>query len=94
MERTEQLLELERRLVYKDGDLKRIPLVNNSRYLVKRGTLLQLVDRSAKGLLQTRQKARSIHIFLFSDMLMITKKKLYVLLSPTLTSFQKWHLHL
>ena len=77
MERTEQLLELERRIIYKDPELKRIPLVNSSRYLVKRGTLTQLVDnRTAKGLLQTRQKARSLHVFLFSDMLMITKKKL------------------
>ena len=76
MERTEQLLELDRRIIYKDADLKRIPLVNSSRYLVKRGTLTQVVDRSTKGILQNRSKARSLHIFLFNDMLMITKKKL------------------
>ncbi|CAI4227485.1 unnamed protein product [Auanema sp. JU1783] len=76
MERTEQLLEVDKRLVYKDPDLKRIPLVSNSRHLVKRGTLTQLVERRTKGLLQGRQKARSIHVFLFSDIIMITKKKI------------------
>lgn len=76
MERTEQLLEIDRRLVYKDADLKRIPLVSNSRYLVKKGVLTQLVERRSSNILQSRQKARTLHVFLFSDMLMITKKKL------------------
>ncbi|CAD6194022.1 unnamed protein product [Caenorhabditis auriculariae] len=76
MERTEQLLEIDRRLVYKDADLKRIPLVSNSRHLVKRGVLTQLVERRTTGILQSRQKARTLHVFLFSDILMITKKKL------------------
>ncbi|CAB3404205.1 unnamed protein product [Caenorhabditis bovis] len=76
MERTEQLLEIDRRLVYKDADLKRIPLVSNSRYLVKRGILTQLVERRTTNILQSRQKARTLHVFLFSDILMITKKKL------------------
>jgi len=34
MERTEQLLDIERRLVYKCADLKRVPLVSNGRYVV------------------------------------------------------------
>uniref|UniRef100_A0A8R1E0Q3 Uncharacterized protein n=1 Tax=Caenorhabditis japonica TaxID=281687 RepID=A0A8R1E0Q3_CAEJA len=76
MERTEQLLEIDRRLVYKDADLKRIPLVSNSRYLVKKGVLTQLVERRSSNILQSRQKARTLHVFLFSDMIMITKKKL------------------
>uniref|UniRef100_A0A1I7XTH3 SH3 domain-containing protein n=1 Tax=Heterorhabditis bacteriophora TaxID=37862 RepID=A0A1I7XTH3_HETBA len=76
MERTEQLLEVDRRLVYKDPDLKRIPLVSNSRHLVKRGPLVQLIERRTKGILQARQKSRGLHIFLFSDIIMITKKRL------------------
>ncbi|EGT57224.1 CBN-TAG-218 protein [Caenorhabditis brenneri] len=76
MERTEQLLDIDRRLVYKDADLKRIPLVSNSRYLVKKGVLTQLVERRSSNILQSRQKARTLHVFLFSDMIMITKKKL------------------
>ncbi|UMM15990.1 hypothetical protein L5515_013195 [Caenorhabditis briggsae] len=76
MERTEQLLDIDRRLIYKDADLKRIPLVSNSRYLVKKGVLTQLVERRSSNILQSRQKARTLHVFLFSDMIMITKKKL------------------
>uniref|UniRef100_A0A915ARH7 DH domain-containing protein n=3 Tax=Parascaris univalens TaxID=6257 RepID=A0A915ARH7_PARUN len=76
MERTEQLLEIERRLVYKSPDLRRIPLVSSGRYLVKRGSLMHLTDSRPKNLLQSRQHSRNIYVFLFSDILMITKKKL------------------
>lgn len=76
MERTEQLLEVDRRLVYKAVDLKRIALVTNGRYLVKRGALTQLSERRTKGFMQGRTKTRSLYVFLFNDLLMITKKKL------------------
>uniref|UniRef100_A0A915Q3B3 Uncharacterized protein n=1 Tax=Setaria digitata TaxID=48799 RepID=A0A915Q3B3_9BILA len=75
MERTEQLLEIERRLVYKSSDLRRIPLVSSGRYLVKRGPLICLNEKRAKKLLHTRQQFQSIYIFLFSDIIMLTKKK-------------------
>ncbi|PAV67618.1 hypothetical protein WR25_02347 isoform A [Diploscapter pachys] len=75
MERTEQLLDIERRLVYKDPQLRRMPLVSKSRYLVKRGALTQIVERRGNALLQGRSRTRNIHVFLFSDMIMITKKK-------------------
>lgn len=39
MERMEQLLEIERRLVYTSADLKRVPLVNDRRFVVKSGQL-------------------------------------------------------
>ncbi|CAG9538273.1 unnamed protein product [Cercopithifilaria johnstoni] len=76
MERTEQLLEIERHLVYKSSDLRRIPLVSSGRYLVKRGSLTCLNERRTKKLLNTRQQFQSIYIFLFSDIIMLTKKKL------------------
>uniref|UniRef100_A0A0R3RHH5 DH domain-containing protein n=1 Tax=Elaeophora elaphi TaxID=1147741 RepID=A0A0R3RHH5_9BILA len=76
MERTEQLLEIERRLVYKSSDLRRIPLVSSGRYLVKRGSLTCLNEKRAKKLLSTRQQFQSIYIFLFSDIIMLTKKKM------------------
>ncbi|CAD5211837.1 unnamed protein product [Bursaphelenchus okinawaensis] len=80
MERTEQLLEIERRLIYKSPDLKRIPLVTAGRYVVKSGPVVQLLERKPRprlgGVLQSKQKARSLYIFLFSDLLMIAKKKL------------------
>nr|CDJ97049.1 Dbl homology (DH) and Pleckstrin homology and Src homology-3 domain containing protein [Haemonchus contortus] len=76
MERTEQLLEVDSRLVYKDPDLKKIALVSNCRYLVKRGSLVQLVERKNRNILQGKQKTRNVYIFLFSDIILITKKKL------------------
>ncbi|VDK80833.1 unnamed protein product [Litomosoides sigmodontis] len=75
MERTEQLLEIERRLIYKSSDLRRIPLISSGRYLVKRGSLTCLNEKRSKKLLNTRQQFRSIYIFLFSDIIMLTKKK-------------------
>ncbi|KAK6104181.1 RhoGEF domain family protein [Brugia pahangi] len=75
MERTEQLLEIERRLVYKSSDLRRIPLVSSGRYLVKRGSLICLNEKRSKKLLNTRQQFQSIYIFLFNDIIMLTKKK-------------------
>ncbi|KAK6733972.1 hypothetical protein RB195_017628 [Necator americanus] len=76
MERTEQLLEVDSRLVYKDPDLKKIALVSNCRYLVKRGSLVQLMERKNRTILQGKQKTRNVYIFLFSDIILVTKKKL------------------
>ncbi|KAJ1354139.1 hypothetical protein KIN20_010973 [Parelaphostrongylus tenuis] len=76
MERTEQLLDIDSRLIYKDPDLKKIALVSNSRYLVKRGSLVQLLERKNRNILQGKQKTRNIYIFLFSDIILVTKKKL------------------
>uniref|UniRef100_A0A915E303 Ephexin-1 n=1 Tax=Ditylenchus dipsaci TaxID=166011 RepID=A0A915E303_9BILA len=78
MERTEQLLEIERRMIYKSPDLKRIPLVSSGRYVVKSGTITQLLERRSKAklnMLQSKQRARGIYLFLFSDLLVIAKKK-------------------
>jgi hypothetical protein len=78
MERTEQLLEIERRLIYKSADLKRIALVSSSRHVVKSGPLTQLLERRSKAklnVLQSKIRTRSIHLFLFSDLLLIAKKK-------------------
>ncbi|OZC11285.1 hypothetical protein X798_01701 [Onchocerca flexuosa] len=76
MERIEQLLEIERRLIYKSSDLRRIPLVSSGRYLVKRGSLMCLNEKHAKKLLHSRHQFQNIYIFLFSDIIMLTKKKI------------------
>uniref|UniRef100_A0A1I8AW79 DH domain-containing protein n=1 Tax=Steinernema glaseri TaxID=37863 RepID=A0A1I8AW79_9BILA len=76
MDRTEQLLQIESVLLYKSAELKRIPLVNSTRYLVKSGEVTQLVERRTKGLLQSKTRLRSLYFFLFSDLLLVTKKKL------------------
>ncbi|CAJ0564593.1 unnamed protein product, partial [Mesorhabditis spiculigera] len=76
MERTEQLLEVDRRLVYKDSELKRVALVSAHRHLVKRGCLYEISERGPKSLLHSRPKARHVYLFLFSDLLIITKQKM------------------
>ncbi|KAI6218252.1 Rho guanine nucleotide exchange factor 35 [Aphelenchoides besseyi] len=78
MERVEQLLEIERRLVYKSPDLKRIPLVNDRRYVVKSGQLMQLVEKRMKQKLSMLQskKLRPLFLFLFNDILMLAEKKI------------------
>ncbi|KAI6226227.1 Ephexin-1 [Aphelenchoides fujianensis] len=79
MERVEQLLEIERRLVYKSPDLKRIALINERRHVVKSGQLMQLVDRRMKSklsVLQNKKGLRPLHLFLFNDILMIAEKKM------------------
>lgn len=79
MERTEQLLDIESRLVYKCAELKRIALVSNGRYVVKSGQLTQLAEKRAnkpkigpsRGL-----KARPLAVFLFSDLVLIAKRRM------------------
>uniref|UniRef100_A0A914XIE6 Uncharacterized protein n=1 Tax=Plectus sambesii TaxID=2011161 RepID=A0A914XIE6_9BILA len=81
MERTEQLLDIDRRLIYKNGDLRRIPLVSSGRYLIKHGQLTQICDRgglrksSLLASVHSKRRSRPIYLFLFSDLLMVTKKK-------------------
>jgi neuronal guanine nucleotide exchange factor len=78
LERTEQLLEIERRLVYKSADLKRIPLVQKTRHVVKSGLLTQFIEqryRPKLNMLQTKQKSRQLYVFLFNDLILIASKK-------------------
>uniref|UniRef100_A0A914GX48 Rho guanine nucleotide exchange factor 26 n=1 Tax=Globodera rostochiensis TaxID=31243 RepID=A0A914GX48_GLORO len=69
MERTEQLLEIDSKIVYRGSELRRVPLVSSGRYVVKSGRLLQFVERRAASTL----KMRHLMLFLFSDLLLITK---------------------
>jgi hypothetical protein len=43
---------------------------------VKKGCLTQLLERRTKTLLHNKQRTRALYLFLFNDILMITKKKL------------------
>jgi hypothetical protein len=71
MERIEQLAEIEAKLVYKNSDLRKVPLVNQARYVVKSGPLIQVVEQTGKAkplnMLQSgnRVKARPVFLFLF-----------------------------
>jgi len=52
--------------------LQKVPLVSESRSLVKKGPLTQLC-KPASGLL--KKSKRTLYFFLFNDLLIITKKK-------------------
>ncbi|KAG8434200.1 hypothetical protein GDO86_012536 [Hymenochirus boettgeri] len=70
MERTEQMYTLQTQLEF--GKIKPFPLISASRWLLRRGELI-LVEESGifrKGFLRP-----SCYLFLFNDVLIITKKK-------------------
>ncbi|KAL3119642.1 hypothetical protein niasHT_006728 [Heterodera trifolii] len=70
MAQTEQLLEIDAKVVYRGSELRRVPLVSSGRYLVKSGSLSQLVvERRGTSALKTRH----LMLFLFSDLLLVTK---------------------
>ncbi|OWK54391.1 Rho guanine nucleotide exchange factor 16 [Lonchura striata] len=71
MERTEQMFTLQKQLEF--GKKKPFPLISASRWLRKRGELHLLLSEEA-GLFR-RGAGRLCHLFLFNDVLIITKKK-------------------
>jgi neuronal guanine nucleotide exchange factor len=82
MERLEELLVLSRQLDFGAG-VKALPLMSASRWLVKRGQLTRLLWKEsdtmkrAGGLGKSRPHKQPLHLFLFTDVLIITKKKGY-----------------
>uniref|UniRef100_A0A803YS80 Rho guanine nucleotide exchange factor 16 n=1 Tax=Meleagris gallopavo TaxID=9103 RepID=A0A803YS80_MELGA len=71
MERTEQLCTLQKQLEF--GKKKPFPLISASRWLLKRGELYLL--SSEEGGIFRKGSGRVCHLFLFNDVLIITKKK-------------------
>lgn len=76
MERMEEMLAINRFLDFKD--CKAIPLISASRWLVKKGELTRFIcDSSSKRTISfsTRWSKVPVYLFLFTDYLLITKKK-------------------
>ncbi|XP_063210109.1 rho guanine nucleotide exchange factor 16 [Chroicocephalus ridibundus] len=71
MERTEQMYTLQKQLEF--GKKKPFPLISASRWLRKRGELYLLLSEEA-GIFR-RGAGRLCYLFLFNDVLIITKKK-------------------
>lgn len=71
MERTEQMYTLQKQLEF--GKKKPFPLISASRWLLKRGELYLLLSEEA-GIFR-RGAGRLCYLFLFNDVLIITKKK-------------------
>uniref|UniRef100_A0A8B9V6H2 Rho guanine nucleotide exchange factor 16 n=1 Tax=Anas zonorhyncha TaxID=75864 RepID=A0A8B9V6H2_9AVES len=71
MERTEQMYTLQKQLEF--GKKKPFPLISASRWLLKRGELYLLFSEEA-GIFR-KGSGRVCYLFLFNDVLIITKKK-------------------
>nr|XP_012631242.1 rho guanine nucleotide exchange factor 16 [Microcebus murinus]XP_012631243.1 rho guanine nucleotide exchange factor 16 [Microcebus murinus] len=70
MERTEQMYTLHTQLDF--GKVKSLPLISASRWLLKRGELF-LVEET--GLFRKLASRPTCYLFLFNDVLVVTKKK-------------------
>ena len=70
----EEMLLLSRVLDFGPG--KSVPFISASRWLVKKGELVRLVWKESDTYKRTRRAHKQIiHLFLFTDLLVITKKK-------------------
>ena len=76
MERMEELLILSQQLDFRD--VKAVPLISASRWLVRRGEATRISWREsadAKLTFGRRVNKQHLALFLFTDLLLITKKK-------------------
>lgn len=70
MERMEQMYTLQTQLDF--GKVKSLPLISASRWLLKRGELFVVEEA---GLFRKLASRPTCHLFLFNDVLVVTKKK-------------------
>jgi len=59
-----------------------VPLVTGNRYIIKNGTLTHVETRHSKRLWSpTMTDTKQLYLYIFTDLLLITKKKKYVVCS-------------
>ncbi|CAG0902316.1 unnamed protein product [Darwinula stevensoni] len=75
MERMEEMLLLSRQLDF--GGCKAVPLISASRWLVKKGELTRLLWKETDTYRRSHRRPhkQTLHLFLFTDLLVVTKKK-------------------
>lgn len=75
MERYEEMMLLSRQLEFPQS-VKPVPIISSARWLVKSGPVTQLVWRNDDAKLTFGRKVTKInvHLFLFTDILVITKR--------------------
>ncbi|XP_060787517.1 rho guanine nucleotide exchange factor 16 [Neoarius graeffei] len=71
MERTEQMYTIQKQMDF--GKIKPFPLVSSSRWLLKRGELAVCTEEL--GIFWKAFSHKSYYLFLFNDVLIVTKKK-------------------
>lgn len=72
MERMEEICVLQTQVEFKT---KPLALATPSRYLLRRGDIMQIVEDSKSPLKKLRPKYKAMYMFLFNDLLLLTKKK-------------------
>lgn len=73
LERIEQLVELDKTLVYREGGPKRVAFVSGSRWLIKKGAVIHLLPRRHTLGVRGGLRHRRVYLFLFTDLLLIAK---------------------
>ncbi|KAM9476207.1 rho guanine nucleotide exchange factor 16 isoform 2-T2 [Clarias gariepinus] len=71
MERTEQMYTIQKQMDF--GKIKPFPLISSSRWLLKRGELAVYTEEL--GILKKAFSHKSYYLFLFNDVLIVTRKK-------------------
>ncbi|XP_034248382.1 ephexin-1-like isoform X1 [Thrips palmi] len=76
MERYEEMMLLSRQLEFPQN-IKPVPIISSARWLVRSGALTQLIWRNDDAKLTFGRKVNkiSVHLFLFTDILVVTKRK-------------------
>ncbi|KAJ1089917.1 hypothetical protein NDU88_003057 [Pleurodeles waltl] len=71
MNRTEQLISIEKTLEFK---IKSVPIISHSRWLLKQGELQQMLGPKTSRTLRTKKLFQAVYLFLFNDLLLLCKQ--------------------
>ncbi|XP_078064668.1 ephexin-1-like isoform X3 [Mustelus asterias] len=74
MGRTEQLINFEKKLEFK---VKAVPIISQSRWLLKEGELEQMSGQKATRTFRKKKLFKPVYLILFNDLFLITKKHSY-----------------
>ncbi|XP_048120926.1 ephexin-1 isoform X3 [Alosa alosa] len=70
MSRTEELISIEKTLEFKT---KSVPVISHSRWLLKKGNLLQMSGPKSTRTLKSKKLYTPVYLFLFNNLLLVTK---------------------
>ncbi|CAL8360228.1 unnamed protein product [Merluccius merluccius] len=71
MSRTEELISIEKTLEFKS---KSVPIISHSRWLLKKGEVQQMAGPKSTRTIRSRKLYQPVYLFLFNNLLLITKR--------------------
>ncbi|KAM3850228.1 ephexin-1 [Diretmus argenteus] len=71
MSRTEELISIEKTLEFKS---KSVPIISHSRWLLKKGEVQQMAGPKSTRTMRSRKLHHPLYLFLFNNLLLITKR--------------------